>query len=202
MLTLFGIIFSAVYSGISSYYKTLSSNKKRKFKIIYPLITKFYVPWMSSASQLARNIDSVDKASLTTDALAHVLYLILVFYGYRLRFVREGGGYILLDSAADSLSVREAYSRVVASFDWAGANTALKTSKLQLIFLSKDTKKQPYVQYLFLQDLKDDAELQQMLLDLKNWIAEGKGRETAKRLWVFEMAFGESIDKFYSTWNP
>lgn len=56
-VTVLGIVFSAVYGEISSYYKDRSANIEKKWNLIYPLLQQYYYPWISSAKLLRKALE-------------------------------------------------------------------------------------------------------------------------------------------------
>ena len=57
---------------------------------------------------------------MTDNQVIHVLYLIAVFYGYRLRFIIGDGGLVVLSSISEEDKVNAAYKEILDSFEWAG----------------------------------------------------------------------------------
>lgn len=63
-----------------------------------------------------------------------------------------------------------------------------------------DSLRKGVLQFQFVQDIKLDVDLQQMVNDMRNWILQGKGDTTAQKLWNFGGIFSRGIDKLYSSW--
>ena len=55
------------------------------------------MPWIISAKSLQRSISGLSPPNITHQEAVHVLFLISVFYGYRLRFIMgDAGGAVIL----------------------------------------------------------------------------------------------------------
>lgn len=49
VLALYGVIFTAIYNEISTYYKERKENISKRWEIILPFVKKHYNPWIGSA---------------------------------------------------------------------------------------------------------------------------------------------------------
>lgn len=116
--TLFGTVFTALYSEISSYYKAIATNAEKKFNLAYPLMGKYYVPILNAANTLARSIYETDPKNVSPPDQIHILYLTALFYGLRLKWLREDGGYLILATSKDNNTVRDAYGDAVGAYQW------------------------------------------------------------------------------------
>ena len=123
VLTFLGTAYTALYNEISSYYKDKTTNNEKKWNLIYPLLKQDYYPWINSALSLCDGFSKLSTASMTDKQVVHILYLIAVFYGYRLRFIIGDGGLIILSSTNEEDKVNQAYFQVIKTFEWAGDET-------------------------------------------------------------------------------
>ena len=123
--------------------------------MIYPLIKNDYNPWIYSASSLLDALEDFNPTAKNDDVIIHILYLTSVFYGNRLRFITKDGGLVLLSTPAEEKKVNDAYNEVKKKFQWAGTETSRKVSYLQKLFVSKDKRKEPYVQAMFAEEFEN-----------------------------------------------
>ena len=200
-VTLFGVIFSALYNEVSAYYKERSQNICRKWDLIYPLIKNDYNPWIYSASSLLDALEDFNPTAKNDDVIIHILYLTSVFYGNRLRFITKDGGLVLLSTPAEEKKVNDAYNEVKKKFQWAGTETSRKVSYLQKLFVSKDKRKEPYVQAMFAEDLKTDAYLKESKEQLKSWLTKENVDQLKDAAKSFIDCFKNSINKLYTAWG-
>lgn len=201
-ITVLGVIFSAMYNEISSYYKDRSANIGKRWELIYPLVKKHYFPWISLAKSLHRDIQRVmNEDSVGRNDQSQLLYLITLFYGYRLKFLIEDGGLILLSSSKEEDKVEEAYHQIEKALNWEGDKTPRRVSYLQNLFISKSKKNNPYVLDTFLDDLSHDPNLQQMLDTFGQWLNKENMQNVDISLQKFITTFKSSIDKLYSAWE-
>jgi hypothetical protein len=202
-VTVLGVIFSAMYNEISSFYQETSTSFSKKWDLIYPFIRDHYNPWINSAKVFHRQLERINTAGVVSEANASwILYHLAVFYGYRLRFILQSGGLILLSSTREQEKVDSAYRAVEDSLQWAGDDTALENSYLQHLFLTKNKPDQPYVFSQFQQELEKEARLKGMHKTLYAWMQIRENREKAgTALGRFATTFQESVDRLYSAWS-
>ena len=202
VLTCLGVIFSAVYKEISSYYSNKDINASKKWDMIFPFIKNHYNPWINSAQSLEKALSSLDRKTITDNQLTRILFLITVFYGRRLTFILKDGGLILLSSFEDEEEVTKAYRDIEIAFPWGGIDTPNRVSELQHLFISKDKDENPYVLFEFEKDLNAFPSLKQSRDLLKNWLAgEGNIVHVSKELNHFISKFKTSIHKLYKVWD-
>jgi hypothetical protein len=140
LLTAMGTIFTAVYKEVSAYFQQTTNNVDKKVTMISPLVQKYYSPWINSAQILHGTLQRLTaKHPAEPEDVQTLLYHIMVFYGYRMRFVLEAGGLILLSSTAEQNAVHDAYRTAELALDWEDARTHRSVSYLQMLFLTKNT---------------------------------------------------------------
>ena len=64
-ITLFGVIFSAMYKEISAYYQERSEISCRKWELIFPFIKKYYNAWIHSAESLQSSLEKLNPNKLS-----------------------------------------------------------------------------------------------------------------------------------------
>lgn len=201
VITFLGTVFTALYSEISSYYKDRSSNSEKKWNLIYPLIKQDYYPWINSALSLGEAF-KLSIATITAKQVLHILYLIAVFYGYRLRFITGDGGVIILSSTKEENEVNQAYFQIIKTFQWAGDETPCRVSQLQELFISRNKKDDPYVLFKFEHDVKNDPSLQDSREKLEAWLKTDNNKQNVElALTNFTEIFNHDISKVYSAWE-
>ena len=200
VITFFGVIFSAMYNEISAYYKERSESINRKWDMIFPFIKNHYNPWINSAKSLLSSLD-LNPNALSADAVTRVLYLTAVFYGYRLRFIVNDGGLILLSSDKEDRKVENAYREIERKFQWAKDETPRRVSYLQNLFLSRNKPDDPYVLSKFTDDLKEDQVLEDSRKILWSWLTKENIDELKVATKDFIECFKASIDKLYTAWG-
>jgi hypothetical protein len=140
LLTAMGTIFTAVYKEVSAYFQQTTNNVDKKVTMISPLVQKYYSPWINSAQILHGTLQRLTtKHPAEPEDIQTLLYHIMVFYGYRMKFVLEAGGLILLSSTAEQNAVHDAYRTAELALDWEDAKTHREVSYLQMLFLTKNT---------------------------------------------------------------
>lgn len=203
-VTLFGVIFSALYKEISAYYQERSQSICRKWDLIFPFIENHYNPWIGAAQSLLAGLKSLNPDKLSDDAVTRVLYLTTLFYGRRLRFIINVGGLLLLTSDNEEKKVMQAYREIEKNFAWAGDNgeTPKRVSYLQRIFISQDKVDAPLVSWTFSEILQKDPILKESKDKLQQWLTK---KENIKNLEVkvndFVVCFKSAIDKLYTAWG-
>jgi hypothetical protein len=139
---------------------------------------------------------------MTREEVLHILYLIAVFYSDRLRFITGDGGLIILLKTNQKDNVNAAYYNILRNFDWAGDETSMRVSELQHVFISKDKKEDPYVQFKFVNDVKKQPSLQKSGDELENWLKIDNNKHKVEgALNHFIKIFEGDIDKVYSAWE-
>jgi hypothetical protein len=217
VLTAVGTIFSAVYKEASSYFQQTTSNVDKKVTMISPLIQKYYSPWINSAQILHGKLESLLRnASPTPEDVQSLLYYIMVYYGYRMKFIIEAGGLILLSSTAEQNGVHDAYRSAEIALDWEGSKTHGDVSYLQYLFLTKNAAASdkarsdgssapsgsPYLFFQFSRDIASDKTLSGMMDTLSTWVSQ-KEKVGAASAAVngFAVSFQTSIDQLYTAWG-
>ncbi len=133
---------SAIYKEASSYFQQTDSNVDKKVTMITPLVEKYYNPWINSANALAADFGKIramheKSATVQRDDVTHLLYGYMVFYGYRMKFIQEAGGTILLTTTAVQKQVLDDYRAVETALNWKDATlTQESVSMLQDLFLT------------------------------------------------------------------
>jgi hypothetical protein len=200
-ITLFGVIFSAVYGEISAYYKARSASINRRWKLIYPFIKNDYIPWINSARSFVSCLQQLDPKEISDEAITRVLFLTMIFFGYRLRFIMNDGGLILLSTDKEETKVMEAYRQIERKFNFAKDETPKRVSYLQGLYLSKNTPDKPYVLAKFAEDLANDDNIKGSRDKLQLWLTEENIQNLRTALANFADCFKASVDKLYSAWS-
>lgn len=203
-ITVLGIIFSAMYGEISSYYTERSTNIEKKWDLILPLLKKHYYPWINSAKSLRDAISTAMNAKKTNDEIVErLLYLTMVFYGYRLAFIMdpEAGGLILLSTSKEEDEVYESYREIERKFQWADIETPKRVSDLQQRWKTKNKSEASYVLQVFTNDLRKDKKLQDSKAKLALWLTKENMKGLDQALGAFITLFKNDIDKLYTTWG-
>jgi hypothetical protein len=138
ILTLLGIVFSAVYKEISSFYQQTIANDDKKWALIFPWIHGYYYPWITAAKNFQASLNGMkDKSDLSDDDIDDLIYYFMLFYGCRIKFLREAGGLILLSSVKEGNAVETIYhERVEPALDWEGSSTHKYISYLQNFYMT------------------------------------------------------------------
>lgn len=141
ILTLLGIVFSAVYKEISSFYQQTIANDDKKWALLFPWIHGYYYPWITAAKNFQASLNGMkNKSELSDDDINDLLYYFMLFYGCRIKFLREAGGLILLSSVREGNAVETVYhERVEPALDWEGTSTHKYISYLQNFYMSHMT---------------------------------------------------------------
>lgn len=203
-ITVLGIIFSAMYVEISSYYRERSINIEKKWDLIFPLLKKYYYPWINSAKSFRAFISSAMNEDKPNEGIVEtLLYLTMVFYGYRLAFLRdpEAGGLILLSTSKEEDEVDKSYREIEQKFQWAGAETPRRVSALQKCWIKETKSETPYTLDVFTEDLRKDKELQESKTKLALWLTKENMKGLDQALQNFITTFRGDIDKLYTAWG-
>jgi hypothetical protein len=141
ILTLLGIVFSAVYKEISSFYQQTIANDDKKWALLFPWIHGYYYPWITAAKNFQASLNGMkDKSDLSDDDINDLLYYFMLFYGCRIKFLREAGGLILLSSVKEGNAIEAIYHETVEpALDWEGASTHKYISYLQNFYMTHMT---------------------------------------------------------------
>ena len=217
LLTAIGTIFSAVYKEASAYFQQTTSNVDKKVAMISPLVQKYYSPWINSAQILHGALENMLKTeSPAPEDVQALLYYIMVYYGYRMKFILEAGGLILLSSTAEQKTVHDSYRTAELALDWEGSRTHADVSYLQSLFLAKNkvgsTKDKsdeagsaadtPYLFFQFSKDIPGDKYLGGMIDSLTLWVTRKESVKTASQaVNDFALRFQASIDQLYTAWG-
>ena len=232
LLTAMGTIFSAVYKEVSAYFQQTSANVDKKVTMISPLVQKYYSPWINSAQILQGKLESLTKTGVVEpEDIQTLLYYIMVYYGYRMKFILEAGGLVLLSSTAEQNTVHDAYRGAERALDWEGTETHRDVSYLQTLFLTRNAatsagKAQPgsdsapvgagkgptdsgttaagspYMFFQFRNDIPGDKNLSGMVDSLSKWVAEKeKVKAASQAVNNFALTFQTSIDQLYTAWG-
>jgi hypothetical protein len=218
LLTAMGTIFSAVYKEVSAYFQQTTDNVDKKVTMISPLVQKYYSPWINSAQILHGKLESLmTKRPAEPEDVQTLLYYLMVYYGYRMKFVLEAGGLILLSSTAEQNTVHDAYRAAEVALDWEGTKTHGDVSYLQMLFLTKNTagtdsdeQKEdsksstgaPYLFFQFNNDIAGDKRLTNMVGSLTGWVEKTEEvRAASDAVNQFALTFQNSIDQLYTAWG-
>jgi hypothetical protein len=204
VITLFGVIFSAMYNEISTYYKDRSANINRKWDLIFPMMKNHYNPWVNIAYSYIRSLKRLDIEHPSDENFMRVLYLTLIFFGLHMKFVLDDGGLILLSTPKEEKTVSEAYYKIEDSYVFAGDQTPRLVSHLDDVYLSKGVKGgsgYPYVLEKFKKDLETDPVLQESMQKLKAWMNKDNKDNLMSALQNFADTFKASLDRLYTAWG-
>lgn len=215
VLTLLGIIFTAGYNEISSYYKDRNQNIAKKWDLIYPYIKNHYNPWIASALAFHYSLQKIISATnsqqkISSDQVTLTLYEMTSFFGNRLKFTIQEGGLILLSSTKEQKKVNEAYIEIEKKLRWGGAKTALFNSYLANLYYQQQIS-QPYTLQMFAKNIESDKKsfsveeisLYKIKLQFENWITNYSEEviQVNESISHFADTFQISIDKLYSSWD-
>jgi hypothetical protein len=205
VLTFLGTSYTALYNEISSYYKDRANNIEKKWNLIYPIVKEIYMPWIVSAKALYHAISALSPPRISPQETLHTLYLTCLFYGYRLRFITgDAGGTVILSTTREEEKVNSAYYEISKNFEWAGssAETTIMVSELQHLFITKDKKEDPYVQFRFAHDIQERESLRKMRNELEQWLNnESNKLKVQKALKEFIHTFQVEINSVYDAWE-
>jgi hypothetical protein len=140
-LTLLGIVFSAIYKEISSFYQQTIANDDKRWSLLFPWIHGYYYPWIIAAKNFQASLNGMkDKSDLSDDDIDDLLYYYTLFYGCRIKFLREAGGLILLSSVNEGNAIEAIYHQEVEpALDWEGTSTHKYVSYLQNFYMAHMT---------------------------------------------------------------
>jgi len=201
-VTLLGTIFTAVYNEISSYYKDRTANADQKWKLIYPLITKHYHPWINAAKSLQGTLERTSNdANLSEASQILVMFLVTLFFGLRMRFLKDAGGVILLSTPDEEKKVEKAYRQIQEAFRWDGDRTEQSISFLQNLFVRNDKPDSPYLITTLAENLDSTEALKAMRQTLLGWLTRSNRKTLQSAIKGFVEEFEEGINKLYSAWE-
>jgi hypothetical protein len=226
-VALFGVVFVAIFSEISSYYKDrerdiLEQQKQkeldiveqrrqkelgmqRKWELIFPMLRDYYNPWIQAAAVFSGYLNAIKSSdSFSEERATHVLFYVSLFFGKRLWFSLNAGGRPILAQDTDEETVMSSYKAVEKSLDWTEDEDKKRkeVSFLQRSFIKKDRNKEdPYVYETFASDLEKDAKMQEIRDEIKAWLTKDHVEKTAKALDEFQSKFKDGINKLYSGWS-
>lgn len=201
-ITVFGVIFSAVYKEISDYYQERAKNTGKKWELIFPFIKNHYIPWINSAKSFQASLSGLIKYGKNDEVVNRILFLTMIFYGIRLRFITKDGGLILLSTNKEELEVEKAYRAIESSYQWADSETPRRVSYLQHLFLTKNKENAPYILASFTNDLAVDRNMQDSKLKLDSWLSKDENiKGLDKSLEEFIQKFKSGIDGLYTAWG-
>src|SRR6266540_5013745 len=90
-ITLVGTIFTALFGEISSYHRDKRLVLEKKWDIVFPLVQEHYNPWLNTAKSLKETLKYTLDRDRSIVIMTRMLYLIMVFYSYRLQFIMKHG---------------------------------------------------------------------------------------------------------------
>ncbi|MGA3110455.1 MAG: hypothetical protein ABSE15_00300 [Candidatus Bathyarchaeia archaeon] len=202
VVTLFGVTFSAFYKELSAYYKERSRSISKKWKLIFPFIKDYYNPWVGSAKSWLNAIEQLKDNGSNQIVLTRVLYLTTLFYGLRIRLIRNNGGVLLLSSSKDEDNVSDAYDKLKEEFQWAESETTKRVSYLQDFFLSHDKKDAPLLFDAFYNEVEKNDNLKECRNKLGQWLTQKNNAETlTTNVEAFYTCFKGAINKLYTAWS-
>src|SRR6266446_6231251 len=96
-IALFGVVFTAVFSEISAYYKDRGLGMEKKWELVFPLLRDYYNPWIQGSryfSKFLRDLQKKkeEKKEITLPVAARGLFYLTFFFSRRLKFSLEAGG--------------------------------------------------------------------------------------------------------------
>lgn len=204
-ISLFGIVFGAVYSEISAYYKDRALGMEKKWELVFPLMRDYYNPWIQGAkyfSGFLRELKVLAKSEeISPDAAARAMFYQVYFYSRRLKFSLEAGGRPILADDEDEEKVLNAYRSIELSLQWAGKDTRSRVARLQKAFLDRE-KYEPYLSNEFIADAIDPKNIETVkdCERLKEWLTIDHMNKTAQALEEFESHFKQGINRMYRGW--
>lgn len=131
-----------------------------------------------------------------------MLFVIMLFYGIRMRLVSEHGGMILLMTTMESDEIQNSYEKINEHFKW-NLDTRKDVSFLQSYFLSHDKPGNLLLGSKFEDIISKDERLRRITNDLEKWVKEklDERKRVETDLTKFVESFQLSIDKLFSDWE-
>jgi hypothetical protein len=201
-IALFGVVFTAVFSEITAYYKDRALGMQKKWKLVFPLMRDYYNPWINGAYYLSNFLIEIKESkSLSAEQATRILYYVSLFFGTRLRFTTKAGGRPILAQDSDEQAVMDAYHAVEPLLGWTDdVNRRTEIGYLQRNFMKKDAPDNPYTSDLFIEDVKLDSKMQAIRDEIQAWLTKERAEAVAAALNEFQSRFKLGIDKLYSGW--
>lgn len=215
-IALFGVVFAAVLTEISSYYKDRERNiidqlkqkelgMQRKWELIFPMLRDYYNPWIQAASVFSGYFSKLKNSdSFSDEQASHVLFYVSLFFAVRLRFSLNAGGRPILAQDRDEEAVMSSYQAIEKALNWTEDEEKKRkeVSYLQRSFIKKDKNKEdPYVYEAFASNLRKDPALREIRDEIKGWLSKDHVEKTAEALDGFQAKFKEGINKLYTGWS-
>ena len=226
-IALAGVVFAAIFSEISSYYKDRERDiveerrKKeadiveqrrqkelglqRKWELIFPMLRDYYNPWIQAASVFSNYLSRLKSSNSFSDEQAsHILFYVSLFFAVRLRFQLYAGGRPILAQDIDEETVMSSYRAIENALNWTEDEDKKRkeVSFLQRSFIKRDKNKEdPYVYEAFASKLEEDPAMQTIRDEIKAWLTKDHIEKTAEALVQFQSKFKEGINKFYLEWS-
>lgn len=199
VVTVLGVIFSAVYKEISSYYNERNQNISKKWDLIFPFIKSYYNPWIGASNSWLNSLETVNVQNDVS--VTRVLFLTTLFFGIRRRFLEEGG-LLLLSSTEEEEKVSEAYEEIKKNYQWAEIETPLRVSNLQKYYLDKKKENEALIFDTFAEEVNNNQDLKNSKDLLKKWLSDQKNVDALKeKVKSFSTTFKHSIDRLYTAWS-
>src|SRR5205807_3150838 len=107
-IALFGVVFTAVFSEISAYYKDRGLGMEKKWELVFPLLRDYYNPWIQGSryfSKFLRDLQKKKDEEITLPIAARGLFYLTFFFSRRLKFSLEAGGRPILANDQDEKKV-------------------------------------------------------------------------------------------------
>lgn len=201
-IALFGVIFTAIFSEVSSYYSDRGLGMQKKWELVFPLLRDYYNPWIQSASYFSGYLKEIKGSKpFSPEQATRILFYVSLFFSSRLRFSLKAGGRPILAEDSDEENVLEAYRALEKTLDWTDhQNRRTEISFLQQSFMQKDSPDKAYSSYQFAEDVKVDARLQKIRDEIQAWLTKDHAEKTAQALDEFQSRFKKGINKLYSGW--
>jgi hypothetical protein len=201
-VALFGVVFTAVFSEITAYYKDRGLGMQQKWQLVFPMLRDYYNPWIQDASYLSNYLREIKNSeSFSAEQATRVLFYISLFFTTRLRFSTNAGGRPILAQDSDEQNVLDAYHAVEKLLDWTDhAKRRTEVGYLQRHFMAKDKPGKPYTSDRFIQDARSDRKMQAIRNEIRAWLTKQRAEKVAAALDEFQLKFRLGINKLYSGW--
>jgi len=199
VIAFFGTIISLIYKEVSAMYSEQKQHREELWKLVFPLITKGYLPWIESGDKLSSCLNEAKGKAEDSYEMNRALYFICLFFGIRLRFIIKQGGAIILKNKESDKKIRDEYKNLKDKFNWVGTETAKHVSELQNFFIENDKEERPLVYKRFEEELSktENNNIKIKRMTLKNWLdKENNCEEATKAIDKFVKEFRNEIDEF------
>lgn len=204
-ITLFGVIFSAFYKEVDSYYAEKSTNLGKKWELIFPLLKKYYYPLIHVAGDSMKGtLERMGVGDPSEPSVTRYLYLTAVFYGIRYNWIVDDGGIVLLSTTKDEEAVEKTYHDLELALNWAGDDTPMRVSYLQSLWRRRTVPAGgPYTESDFEKDLEEDRNLQDDLRVMRGFLKGNAGykKNAIEAIDAFVTAFEGSVNGLYDAWS-